>query len=121
MLEEETEGDIVTALMDENLEHINFKAVDVFWQDFPLIDFSKLNTSLPEPEADVCQIETDGSQPPEGTIRMDSYAKSIVDPSFNDALWEISSAEHEKIQQMVLDEENWDNAADVFDVLLVIL
>ena len=121
MLEEETEGDIVTALMDENLEHINFKAIDVFWQDFPLIDFSKLNTSLPEPEADVCQIETDGSQPPEGTIRMDSYAKSIVDPSFNDALWEISSAEHEKIQQMVLDEENWDNAADVFDVLLVIL
>jgi hypothetical protein len=30
---EETEGDIVTALMDEELEYIDFKAVDIFWQD----------------------------------------------------------------------------------------
>jgi len=121
MLEEETEGDIVTALMDADLEHINLKAVDTFWQDFPLIDFSQLDTSLPETEETAYQIEKEESQKPEGSVRMDSYAKSIADSSVSDALWEISAAEHEKLQQMVLDEENWDNAEDIFDVMLVIL
>ena len=44
---EETEGDIVTALMDEELEYIDFKAVDIFWQDLLLMDFSQ----LPPPRA----------------------------------------------------------------------
>ena len=34
---EETEGDIVTALIDEELECIDFKAVDIFWQDLLLM------------------------------------------------------------------------------------
>jgi hypothetical protein len=121
MLEEETEGDIVTALMDADLEHITLKAVDTFWQDFPLIDFSQLDTSLPETEETAYQIETDKPQEPERSVRMETYAKSIADPSVSDALWEISPTEHEKLQQMVLDEENWDNAEDIFDVMLVIL
>jgi hypothetical protein len=106
MLEEETEGDIVTALMDADLEHITLKAVDTFWQDFPLIDFSQLDTSLPETEETAYQIETDKPQEPERSVRMETYAKSIADPSVSDALWEISPTEHEKLQQMVLDEEN---------------
>jgi hypothetical protein len=121
MLEEETEGDIVTALMDADLEHITLKAVNTFWQDFPLIDFSQLDTSLPETEETAYQIETDKPQEPEGSVRTETYAKSIADPSVNDALWEISTDEREKLQQMVLDEENWDNAEDIFDVMLVIL
>jgi hypothetical protein len=40
----EAEGDIVTALMDEELEYIDFKAVDIFWQDLLLIDVSQLTT-----------------------------------------------------------------------------
>ena len=121
MLEEETEGDIVTDLMDADLEHIAFKAVDTFWQDFPLIDFSQLDTSLPETEETASQIKMDKPQEHEGSVSMETNAKSIADPSVSDALWEISTAEHEKLQQMILDEENWDNAEDIFDVMLVIL
>jgi len=43
LLSEEAEGDIVTALMDEELEYIDFKAVDVFWQDLLLMNFSQLS------------------------------------------------------------------------------
>jgi len=117
MLEEETDGDIVTALIDEDLEHINFKAVDIFWHDYPLIDFSQLNASLLETDELAYEVDTDEEEPG----RTEAYTKSIADPSISDVLWEISPAEHEKLQQMVLEEENWDNPEDVFDVLLVIL
>lgn len=42
LFEEETGGDIVTALMDEELEYIDFKAVDIFWQELLLMNFSQL-------------------------------------------------------------------------------
>ena len=47
---EETEGDIVTALMDEELEYIDFKAVDIFWQDLLLIDVPQPPPPAPPPE-----------------------------------------------------------------------
>jgi len=120
VLVEEAEGDIVTALIDGDLEHINLKAVDTSWEDYPLIDFSKLTTLLPGTEDSVDQIEEE-TQQLEESDRRDIYAKSIADPSISDALLEVSSAEHEELQKMVLEEENWDNTEDVFDVLLVIL
>ncbi|MDX1776543.1 MAG: hypothetical protein R3297_08165, partial [Desulfobulbales bacterium] len=43
-LQEETEGDIVTTLIDGELSHIGFKSTDIFWKDYPLLDISSLNT-----------------------------------------------------------------------------
>ena len=120
-LEEETEGDIVTGLIDGNLEHINIKAVDTFWQDVPLIDFSNFNPSLPETEDSAKHIEPEKTEQQEGPRRNDISTKSIADPSISEELWEISPAEYEELQKMVLEEENWDNTEDIFDVLLVIL
>jgi len=117
MLVEETEGDVVIGLTDGNLEHIHFKAVDVFWEKVPLLDFSSLNQ---EYSADVDQ-EPDDLQYIQEADRQITTAKSIADPSISEALWKISPAEKEELQKMVLDEENWDNTGDVFDVLLVIL
>jgi hypothetical protein len=94
---EETEGDIVTALMDEELEYIDFKAVDIFWQDLLLMN---------QP------AESDGE---------DTYARSIADPSISDAQLELSNIDYKILQQMVKEEESWEITDDLFELLLIIL
>ena len=89
---EETEGDIVTALMDEELEYIDFKAVDIFWQDLLLMNFSQLPTLTSQPEEVADQNETDQSQQPAELGGKDTYARSIADPSISDAQLELSKA-----------------------------
>ena len=120
-LTREPEGDIVTALMDEELEYIDFKAVDIFWQDLLLIDVSQLPPPAPQPEEVDNTNETKQSQQPEGPNRTDIYARSIADPSIGDAQLELTNADYEIIQQMVKDEENWDITEDLFEALLIIL
>lgn len=123
---EESEGDIVTALMDEELDHIDFKAIDIFWQDLLLMDFSQLPPPAPPQKDGAVQgegaelNETDQSQPPEGPDREDPYARSIADPSIT-ALLELSNDDYEILQQMVLKEESWDITKDLFELLLIIL
>ena len=121
MLVEETEGDVVTGLTDGNLEYITFKAADIFWEDLPLIDFSSINTTPAATEELPPHAELGHERGFEPYDRGEIQAKSIADPSISGALWEISPSEQKKLQEMVQEEENWDNAADVFDVLLVIL
>ena len=118
---EETEGDIVTALMDAELEHIDFKAVDIFWQDLLLIDFSQFHIPPLQPEEAASQIETGQPQQLGRPDSEDADAGSIADPSISETQLEISYDEYEKLQQMVLEEENWNNYGDAFDVLPVIL
>jgi len=121
ILVEETEGDIVTGLSDGNLEHIHFKAVDIFWKDLAPLDFSTLNAELPESQEPGKHVEPDEAEGPHVHSRSEIKAKSIADPSISVTLWEITPAEHVELQKMVQEEENWDNTEDVFDALLVIL
>ena len=118
---EETEGDIVTDLMDEEVAHIDFKAVDIFWQDLLLIDFSQLNTPQPETKKKTDPADQDESIKQDSQDNSDLSTISIADPSRNDARLDISYDEYENLQHMVLEEENWDHTEDVFDVLLIIL
>lgn len=120
-LQEETEGDIVTELIDADLAYIKFKATDVLWQDHPLLDFSALETPAAESGAEALQNKPQEAEPPKNKVRTDVLAKSIADPSFSSALWEISPAEQEILQKMVQSEETWDNTRDVFDALVAIL
>lgn len=117
----EAEGDIVTALMDEELEYIDFKAVDIFWQDLLLIDVSQLPTPAPLPEEVDKKNETDPSQQPEGQDRKDIYARSIADPSISNAQLKLTNADYKILQQMVREEESWDITDDLFEALLIIL
>jgi len=119
-LAEETEGDIVTDLIDEDFSHISFEAIDIFWKDEPLIDFSTLNKTAGSHNEDIAD-EFDEAQLPESAKRQEESAKSIADPSLNDSLWELTTAEKEVLHNMVMKEENWDKTEDVFDVLMVIL
>jgi hypothetical protein len=143
-LAEETEGDIVTDFTDEDFSHISLKATDPFWDEKDLIDFSNLNKSISAPTEEEEPEELEGNQQLEGTrektsakerkyaerqdaqrsevaMRPKEAAKSIADHSLSDTLWELTSAEKELLDILVLKEENWDKTEDIFDVLIVVL
>jgi hypothetical protein len=121
LLAEETEGDIVTALMDEEFEHIDFKAVDIYWQDLLLMNFSQLPPPAPQPEKTADQNEKDLSRQPTESEVEDIYARSIADPSIRDAQLELTDADYKTLQQMVKEEESWDITDDLFELLLIML
>ncbi|UCD66155.1 MAG: hypothetical protein JSW69_00560 [Deltaproteobacteria bacterium] len=116
---EETEGDIVTALIDEELDYIDFKAVDIFWQDLLLIDVTQLPPPAPPSEEADDNKETD--QSPETDEPGDKYigARSIA--SISDDELELSNLDYVTLQQMVQDEENWVLTEDLIEALLIIL
>jgi len=118
---EESEGDIVTALMDEEFEYIDFKAVDIYWQDLLLMNFSQLPPPAPQPEKTADQTETDQSRQPTESDVEDIYARSIADPSISDAQLELTNADYKTLQQMVKEEESWDITDDLFELLLIML
>lgn len=123
---EEAEGDIVTALMNEELEYIDFKAVDIFWQDMMLMDFSQLPPPAPPSQDDIDQedaadqSQTDQSSQPEGLVITDVSARSIGDPTIADQL-KLSKTDYKILQQMVREEENWDISEDLFEAFEILL
>ena len=116
---EETEGDIVTALIDEELECIDFKAVDIFWQDLLLMDFSQLPPPAPPPEEDADREETDQSQETEEPEGDDIVARSIA--LISDDQLKLSNLDYVTLQQMVQEEENWVITEDLIEALMIIL
>jgi len=118
---EETEGDIVTALMDEELEYIDFKAVDIYWQELMLMNFSQLPPSAPHPEEAADQNEADQSRQPAESAGEDASARSIADASISNAQLVLSEADNKMLRQMVKEEESWDITDDLIELLLIIL
>jgi hypothetical protein len=129
---EETEGDIVTALIDEELECIDFKAVDIFWQDLLLTNFSQLPppapppeedsprpSPTPHPEEDADLKETDQSQETKESGGDDSVARSIA--LISDDQLELSNLDYVTLQQMVQEEENWVITENLIEALMIIL
>lgn len=122
---EETEGDIVTDLTDEELECIDFKAVDIFWQDQLLMDFSQLPPPAPQPEEDTDRKESDQSREKEKSRETeksegdDRVAESIALIS-HDRL-ELSNLDYVTLEQMVQEEENWVITEDLIEALIIIL
>jgi hypothetical protein len=110
---EETEGDIVTALIDEELECIDFKAVDIFWQDLLLIDVSQLPPPAPPPEEADNQHEKDQSQETAAKADDDMIARSIA--SVSDDQLVLSNLDYVTLQQMVQEEENWVITEDLIE------
>jgi len=124
---EEAEGDIVTDLIDEELEYIDFKAVDIFWQDLLLIDFSNLPRPEPqdedvaEPNKGKPEQEADRPREPEGSGKEKIDARSIADLLTGDIRLGLSGADNDALRQMVEEEESWIFTEDLFDLLLIIL
>ena len=116
---EETEGDIVTALMDEELEYIDFKAVDIFWQDLLLMDFSQLPPTASQPEEDAEHTEKDRPEETEEPVNNEIVARSIA--TINKDQLELSNLDYVTLQQMVQEEESWVITEDLIEALMVII
>ena len=143
-LTEEAECDIVTDFTDEDFSHIKLNAIDLFWDETDLIDFSSLNKSIVAPAEDEepeklednqelgvlrkkipakkgKYAERQDTQPSEVDTRPKEVAKSIADDSLSSTLWELTSSERELLDILILEEENWDKTEDIFGVLMFIL
>ena len=116
---EETEGDIVTALNDEEFECINFKAVDIFWQDLLLMDFSQLPPPAPQPEEDAGQKKTDLSRETQEAKSEDRVARSIA--LISEDQLQLSNLDYVTLQHMVQEEENWVITEGLIEALMIIL
>ncbi len=119
-LQENSEGDVVTALWEENFPHISHEAKDVFWEAEPIIDFSTLN--MPPKKQDIQNGEEEGESEEKRVQRDDPKTpSSLADPSLDHSLWQLTPKELKTLRRMVYLEENRDGTNDVVDVLLVIL
>ena len=112
---EEAEGDIVTALIEEELECIDFKAVDIFWQELLLIDVTQLPPPAPKPE----EGEADQSEESDEPESDDSVARSIA--LISEDQLELSNLDYVTLQQMVQEEENWVITEDLIEASMIIL
>ncbi|GBC63396.1 hypothetical protein DENIS_4390 [Desulfonema ishimotonii] len=109
ILSPESEGDIVTALWQENFSHICYEAVDVFWEIDPEAELPALldrNRKFPLPDTGPDEQKL----PPR-----------IGDLSPDGELWRLTPTDLREIGQMVIREENWDSTADVLDLMTIIL
>lgn len=135
---EEAEGDIATALYDNNFNHLSYDAKNIFWEGEPLLDFSSSGIAptaedeefvVSEEDEEFVITEEDGEFVPDEAGKEVTVAprikevlpQSIADPTRDRTLWEMTPEEKSKLEEMVLHEENWDATKDVLDVLLVIL
>ncbi|MHB8791071.1 MAG: HEAT repeat domain-containing protein [Desulfobulbaceae bacterium] len=119
MFAEETEGDIVTALNDEEFECIDFKAVDIFWQDLLLMDFSQLPPPAPQPAKGGDREKSEQSRETEEPGGNDRVAGSIA--LISDDQLELSNLDYVTLEKMVQEEENWVITEDLIEALLIIL
>ncbi|MCF8036775.1 MAG: hypothetical protein K9K62_07875 [Desulfobacteraceae bacterium] len=105
VMEEETQGDIVTNLWEADLFNIQYRTNEKIWQNEPLLDLSSLDTA---PRGEPFAAAT-GPESVESTSAID------------EELWRLAPEEIEKTQRMAAREESRDFNEDVFEVLLVIL
>jgi len=125
-LTDESEGDLVTALWKKNLPHIHYEAVEVFWETVPRLDFSHFR---------VTGLSDEKSHGPSGLRNGSAAGKqqsgpgdagnqstlSIVSTEVKRSLMQLTPAEAEILQKLIIEEEHRNRSEDVLDVLLIIL
>ncbi len=141
IVDEENDGDIVTALWEQEYLHIGYKAIDILTLDAPAINFSGFKVAPPpvatgrEPDDSVDdafseetgdfiddgvdEIFEDGR----GAAVEEEAAPSValaITAKGND-LWVLSPLERYELEKMVSAEEQLDNTDNVIDILLIVL
>lgn len=108
-IQEEGEGDLVTALWEADFPHLRHVAVDIYWDSEPVEELGALNAG---------HFEPDGSDQPEE--EKDSIAIVPAEPA-NHRLWELNAEEISELRRMVEEEANRDPIEDVLDILLFVI
>ncbi len=122
--EEETEGDVVTALWENDFRHIRYEAREVLWETDPLIGFSlpRLSGNEGTPPANRDADEQDGEEEADAGPEPppDNAALSIAAKDKPDA-WALTPEEENVLKQMVFEQENLESLDAAIEVLVLIL
>ena len=134
ILDEENDGDIATALWEQDYPHIRYESVDILALEASAINFSSFQVAPPAPETDAESpaeemaeegIDADENEdgvdfiPEEAAESAPSIALTITAKG-ND-LWELSPLERYELDKMVEEAEHLDNTDNVIDILLILL
>ncbi len=135
-LQEEPKGDLVTALWEKDLPHVQYAASDILWKAETVKDFSDFNvTESRTPAAGEPGGEGAVSQSGEGIQEaMDDDMQDAADAGggrgaevgmglslMDRIIWEMTPEELQRIEEMVVEEETQNSTEDVLDVLQMIL
>jgi HEAT repeat protein len=135
-LQEEPKGDLVTALWEKDLPHIQYAATDVLWKAETVKDFSTFNLTGDEKQgADGHGVEDTPSQDTTGVQEaMDDDQQDTADTAegrdaggdmalsiMDRTIWEITPEELQRLEKMVAEEETQTSTEDLLDVLWLIL
>jgi HEAT repeat protein len=126
ILTDESEGDLVTALWKKNLPHIHYEAVEVFWETEPRLDFSHFSVSgsskgKSNGPSGLGHGSTAGKQQGGSGDAGNQSTLSIVSTEVKRSLMQLTSAETEILQKLIIEEEHRNRSEDVLDVFLIIL
>jgi hypothetical protein len=122
MLNEEADGDLVTAMWEMQFPHVQYEAMDVLWKAETLTDFSTFNVTDRETPDAAMQEEADDNGQNEAHTPEDSKASAGLTLSIMDrTIWELTPEESHILSQMVAEEERQGGSSDVLDVLEFIL
>ncbi|NJL59082.1 MAG: HEAT repeat domain-containing protein [Desulfobacteraceae bacterium] len=115
ILDEDADGDLVTALWEANFPHLKYEAEDVFWEGRALgieelfrAERSGKENQEPEAESEISERQAIAAHPISNLIS-------------DNEIWKLDAAEIAILQQMIFHEENDDTSKDVLDVLMIIL
>ena len=117
VLHDEPEDDIVTALWDENMAHIKYEAKELFTEDVPLLDFSRLNqiaVNRITAESDPEESSAAGPEEPDNIL-------GLLPEDGHHQWWSFSPAEFETLREMVREAEQSVRNSDVLQVLFFVL
>lgn len=135
-LQEEPKGDLVTALWEKDLQHMQYAATDVLWKAETVKDFSNFSpTGGESQDADGHGMENTASQGTTGVAeatdddRQDTADTSGGEDAAGDiaisimdtTIWEMTPEELQRLEEMVEEEETQTSMEDVLDVLWLIL
>ena len=108
-LQDEAEGDLVTALWEAQFQNVQYKTSDIYWDSEPLLDLSLLSAGGPQ------NTRTEGDETESENTARDAFQD--MDPG----LWKLTPEELGSLNAMVRDEEERDSSQDMLDVIRALL
>jgi len=135
-LQEEPNGDLVTALWEKDLPHLQYAATDILWRadtgkdfsTFDVTDFGELKAGSQGVEgaavlgAEGIEESKDDDMHDSAGVTGGQGKEPDVDLAVMDrTIWEMTPEELQRIEEMVALEESQNTTEDVLDVLLLIL
>ncbi len=121
-LQEEAEGDLVTALWEMDFPHLQYAAMDVLWKAETLTDFSTFKVQDREtPDAAMQEQADDDQQDAADTEEAADAGASLALSAMDRTIWQLTPEESRILKQMVAEEEQQSGTQDVLDALEIVL